>query len=676
MSDDEASFEVHLRDSTKRGAKSAAESFRKVHKAASGKGVAEVSKDLDATSKHLRKARGSMRSYAVTARKAGKVNPFGEFGKGTGVFRSPAHVSRMWDEMVGGHKRLAAVQHKARMAQGEASFDGLVRGTKGLARNPAFLAAGAATLVGGYAAYQTGEATLSAVKYRDEVLTGLKLITGSAGEANRVFERSIALSDKLGIEWETTVGGMQKLLAKGFTEDFATDLTKGLADLKIVAPDANVGNLLLAIGQIKTAGKLQGDELNQLTEAGLNSDLMFKQLEKSLGKSRAEVLKLKEGGKLLADDVLPAILDSIRTMTGKELGQAAEEAVNTTAGRLRRLEQLPGRFFLSVAEELKRSELDGALGTLLDALDPQSAAYANAVESVAEAVSLTAEGIQVAIPLAKEFGAAFADSLSAFLGIESSDDFFEAWKDPATQAAVKEWGKNLGTIAGALATIVELGAKIADFVSLETMASTIPGVGPALAAAKTLPDGSGKIMRDATTDFFNGDDFFPHLTAARDIAENMVDGFVDTLLGGTGRAREGGVALANATEAGMRSRQGADIHSPSKKTAKVAAFMTEGLTSEFSAGLGDLEKSGQQLGSAPVQGMQSMASKLPPVVPGSAGSRSQGASITVGDITIPISGIDPEAIKDPDALARAIRREIQALFEGVAAQGTIQTDES
>lgn len=660
MNDETASFEVELKDSVSKSANSAAAGFRKVHRAAEGKGtggggIKKSEKQLLAVDQALKQTQKTALSFAKKSKRA-QYNPFGNFGKNTEVFRTPAAIKRSWDEMLKGNAAFEAAQKK----KSNSSSGGLSMGLGGpLAMGAKVGAAGLA--VGGYLAYQTGEATLAAARYRDEVLTGLKLITGSAGKANAVFEDTLKVSDELGQDWMQTVGGMQKLLAKGFDQGFATELTKGLADLSIVSPDANIGNLLLAIGQIKTAGKLQGDELNQLTEAGLNSDLMFKELEKRLGKTRKEILKLKESGALLADDVLPAILDSIQTMTGKELGQAAKEANDTLAGQMRRLEQLPSRFFLAVSKELDNNKLGGALGDLLDALNPESEAFASGVEKVADAAEFAAEAIQVAIPLAKEFASGFGDAFAAITGINSQEDLLAAFKDPDTIAAIHQWGENLGTIAGALSDILGLVLRLTPELS-KVATETNP-----VTAFNDIKDGEF----DGSTALKVA---FPNATMAAEIGTALVDGFVASLFAGEPEVRAASANLGAASIEAMRGRDGVDAHSPSKKSAQIGEWTAEGLPKGMERKLPMVEGSGAELGSAALAGMSGSASRLPGVAAGAATASAGaiGAGVQVGDIVIQIESIPADTIKNPEELARFIRRELLKELLGVVEQGVVR----
>jgi tape measure domain-containing protein len=87
----------------------------------------------------------------------------------------------------------------------------------------------------------------------------------------------------------------------------------------------------LALTQIKSAGRLQGDELNQLAESlpGLN---VREIVAKQLGISTEELVKRQEAGKLDADTFIPAFLESLKGVQG--LTGTASASVDTLTGKL------------------------------------------------------------------------------------------------------------------------------------------------------------------------------------------------------------------------------------------------------------------------------------------------------------------------------------------------------
>lgn len=512
-------------------------------------------------------------------------------------------------------------------------------GIEGLTKNLGMAAAGAAALGAALATkvtYELVQGTVAAMRFRNEALTGLGLITGSAEKANKTFEDSIRLSDRLGTDWQETSGGMQKLLAKGFDATGAEELVKATADLKTVSPDANISNLILAIGQIKTAGKLQGDELNQLSEAGLNSELMFQQLEKRLGKTRAEILKMKEAGQLMAEPVIESIKASVAAMTGKDLGKAAEDASKTMAGMMRRFEQLPNRFFLDVARKADETGFTKTLESLWESVGPGTSGFDSAVEGAVRVFDLVVQGAQTALPIIKEFAGQFVDGFAKIQGIEKGEDVFAQWKDPAFIASVGELGANLGKIAGG---IVQIGEA---FVRYEGYFTQFTGV---------FTDGFANIVP--------GGQAFSAGTA-------MIDG----LTAGLESRREGANGLMGSIATGMLGtfKSALGIASPSKEMAKIGRWTGEGFTVGLADSMPNVFSAANDATMTPgASSVRTAASSLPTISRGAAVTDNSSSS-RMGDVNIEINVSGGSGANASD-IAREVRREIERTFDGFAIQG-------
>lgn len=153
------------------------------------------------------------------------------------------------------------------------------------------------------------------------------LKSASAGEEawRRISEIAVATGNDL----QQTAGAMNGLLAGGFKLGEAEELMRVLADMKTLDPSANLEGIALAIKQIKMTGKLQGDELNQLGNA-VSVDAVYEELAKKLGKTKAEIIKMKEAGKITADDAIDAIKKATLNKTGMKAGGLAEAAASKT----------------------------------------------------------------------------------------------------------------------------------------------------------------------------------------------------------------------------------------------------------------------------------------------------------------------------------------------------------
>lgn len=308
---------------------------------------------------------------------------------------------------------------------GKPNFAPVIGGLTAIA-SAAAVAATAVAAIGAAAAVAFGKATLQAAIFRETSIKSLDVAFGSGQGAGK-FEEAKNLALQYGESLDTVVGALREFKTAGFNDATGLNLFKGLQDLRVASPTANIPNLILAIKQIQAAGKLQGDELNQLGEAGLGKNLVFDALSKKLNKTIPELQKMQEAGQLTSDLVIPAILESIKSLSGgKELGALAQDAAkNTLGGALRGLGNLPGIVFDTIAKNVDTKSLTGLVGDLTSFLTgPEAtAALAKAGEVFGAFVSAGAAIIgSLGTALGGIFsqlaptGASFADALIAGAG--------------------------------------------------------------------------------------------------------------------------------------------------------------------------------------------------------------------------------------------------------------------
>jgi tape measure domain-containing protein len=150
-----------------------------------------------------------------------------------------------------------------------------------------------------------------------------------------------------------TVKSFQKLLAAQFEIGKAKELIRMGADLQVIgASGEEVQRVLLAITQIKSKGKLQAQEMLQLQEAGVSAELVYDALGKRLGKTRQELAKLQEAGKIDAATGLEAILEAVRHKTGTSKAGDAALGNNTIDASVRRLRADISNTFIDIGEAI------------------------------------------------------------------------------------------------------------------------------------------------------------------------------------------------------------------------------------------------------------------------------------------------------------------------------------
>lgn len=200
------------------------------------------------------------------------------------------------------------------------------KGAAGLAVGGAALAGGGAALGGGLLGWNMAQTAIEAERVR----FALDRITEGQGE--KWWAQSADYARRFGLNINGVAENLMQMKASGFSDDITKTIFLRMGDLRAVgATEETIGRALLAIRQVHAAGRLQGDELNQLSEAGINANFIYAELSKTLHKTIPEVIKLKEAGKLTSDIVIPAIADAIGVKTGgKEAGKAGEAAATGT----------------------------------------------------------------------------------------------------------------------------------------------------------------------------------------------------------------------------------------------------------------------------------------------------------------------------------------------------------
>lgn len=327
---------------------------------------------------------------------------------------------------------------------------GTLRGTVGLAQSAfqslgriAEYAAGqlmAVVVQGGVARVRTALDEYAAYERLSMALTSLTAnellnteaatdMTTAMRQAAPIARELIGWIEKLAIESPFTQEGVAQAFrmaqAYGFTIEESKRLTRAMIDFAAGsgASEDTMQRIALALGQIKARGKLAGQEILQLTEAGLNvRDI----LAKAMGVTTAEVGELTEKGLIPANEAIEAIIRSLE----RNFGGAAKAQAGTFSGLLSSLSDikrvLTREFFSPVfktvqpyleryIEALQSPEIIARVGALGERLGALVARAAELGERIALGGAVTrAEGV-----LARVVGAArrALDVLGEMLGL-------------------------------------------------------------------------------------------------------------------------------------------------------------------------------------------------------------------------------------------------------------------
>jgi tape measure domain-containing protein len=268
----------------------------------------------------------------------------------------------------------------------------LSSGGVGLAAGPiaaaasALMAAAAAILAAVAALAATGlKMALQASAFRETTIRAAGTFLGSQRAGAEFFAEGFKFAAEAGLDARETIQGMQTLLSNGFKRESITELTKAFADLKAIKPDTNIASIATRLAQIRATGYLQGDELNELANAGVSRDLIFKALSQQTGKTQAELMKMQTARKITAEMVEKALLAAVPNLTQMPLGEFSKANANTLEGLWNRIKAIPGNFFLAM--DLNVQPLKDFMRNVLDAFaGPSGKALTRATSDLFSAV--------------------------------------------------------------------------------------------------------------------------------------------------------------------------------------------------------------------------------------------------------------------------------------------------
>ena len=230
----------------------------------------------------------------------------------------------------------------------------------GFGKAAAIAAAAAGALAGlRFAFTQAGEL--------EKATRSLKVLTGSLDDAKRIIGELQAFGTVTPFTSAELIDTAKRLKAFGFETEKIVDVTKRLADVA-GATGADLGGIATAFGQIQAKGRLQGEELLQLQERGIN---LQDELQKMYGLTGDEFRKALEKGRFSAEAVNLALVKL--TSTGGKYAEGAIAQSDTLFGKLSTLQDA----FIRLGQNIGK-----ALAPIFKFLIDQTTRLVNAINDI------------------------------------------------------------------------------------------------------------------------------------------------------------------------------------------------------------------------------------------------------------------------------------------------------
>ena len=192
----------------------------------------------------------------------------------------------------------------------------------------------------------------------EQYTTSLEVMLGSASKASAMIEKMRDFAAKTPLTLENVISGGSLLMSYGMDESNLIDTMTKLGDLASGNAE-KMDRITLAYGQMLAKGKVTGEELRQMAEAGVPLQTA---LAESIGVTGEEFSKMVSKGEVGIDALNKAITE-LTTGNGKFAGMMEKQS-QTMRGTLSTMQDNISEFFRKMGE--------GAFGEVKSALQEAS----------------------------------------------------------------------------------------------------------------------------------------------------------------------------------------------------------------------------------------------------------------------------------------------------------------
>lgn len=158
---------------------------------------------------------------------------------------------------------------------------------------------------------------------RETLVTTYEALLKDKKAAEDLVNQMQKLADRTPLETSDIANAGRLLLAMGFNVKEVIPLIEDVGNAAVASGKGAEGMMRLAliIGQIRAKGRLQGEELMQLNEAGLNP---LKQIGDAVGKTGSDLQKMISDGKVSADIAIKAIRKNMTDSFGDAMAKTSD----------------------------------------------------------------------------------------------------------------------------------------------------------------------------------------------------------------------------------------------------------------------------------------------------------------------------------------------------------------
>lgn len=177
-----------------------------------------------------------------------------------------------------------------------------------------------------------GQAGLKVAMAREQIQAQMEVLTGSEQAAKKLIAATIELDQKSALSATQFQDSAKVLLGYGMTVGEVTPTLNKLSEISM-GNNEKMQSLTLAFGQVRANGRLMGQEVLQMVNAGFNP---LQEISRTTGESMVSLRKRMEDGKVSFDEVAKAM--ETATSAGGRFYGMNEKMAGTTAVKIAKLQ--------------------------------------------------------------------------------------------------------------------------------------------------------------------------------------------------------------------------------------------------------------------------------------------------------------------------------------------------
>lgn len=271
-------------------------------------------------------------------------------------------------------------------------------------------------VVAAYVSLQTVAKAINLASQVEDATIAFEVLTGSAKDGQLLFEQIRKFAAESPVTFSNAAEATKTMMSFGVA---AQDVQQNLQMLSDVTGGNNdrFKMLALAFSQTSAAGRLMGQDVLQMINAGFNP---LQQISKTTGESMIELKKRMEDGGISAQEVRQAFMDA--TSEGGMFHGMTDRLAETVSGKL--------NIALSDMEQ-KLAAAGEALGPLVIQLLDASEDLKPVFEDAIVLIGMFAKGAAFTIALLKDFEKAKRGDLS----FSKTNEFLDRMEERERKAA-------------------------------------------------------------------------------------------------------------------------------------------------------------------------------------------------------------------------------------------------